>query len=827
MRSYTRRVAVFVGVVLWTACAASLAAAQGPDTRGLYVPPAGGFIHDPAETPVVLEFGATPLALVQKALDAARLANPDTPIVLTLTGTYTVTDVPLTLTSRTSLVLYGSITAGAGVSATSLIAVAGQREVGIAGGVLDGRGADLAGIRVDASAKINIDAVTVRNTGRDGIFLSGQGNDVWNSGSAITRCEVAGARGSGITIAAITQALVIDNFVRNSTRAGIQVSAAHSSIVNNVALANDVGIIVDANDALVSDNGLRSNRGGGLQLKSTSAGAAVLRNAVIDNAIAGIDAGGANHLIYANQLANPVDLIDRAAGNWIVARGTPLQAPVSRYFYPPTIDNRHTDPIMNGRTRVDLAIDASASPVISGVQQAYDAARQQHPDAVIVLTLTGEFTLDGSPLLLQSRTALILDGAINVPAANRATEAIRGGNPSEFISISGGTLDLGGPSREGIFFPSTTMAYVDGVRVQRGGQRDVRAGKGMIHLARGGGYAILRGNTIDTSGGRCIWTQNTNTRFVALDNYSTNCNQDGVDFDSSTRNSVALSNISVDNVRYGVFIEQSAAFNKAYGNVATTRGLPGIPGRGMNVYNNATGSGVRGVTDKNTMFANVTDVIANGLRVGSISTATGGVAETRHTFMFNNIVRNIRSDGILFDTEFPRSVQNYFSQTVFENNGRDLRFVPDDNPDPALRATPPEFFNPRSAINLAWRQPVVSSSSAPDSSPQAAVDGLGYTSWVAEDKQLSWLTVDLGSETSFGRVVLRRVPGGVTARVALQVSQDGVTFTSAPGLAREIVMSQDLLVVRFSAVAARFVRVEVRGFTSRPVGFAEVAVHPK
>src|SRR5262249_54905934 len=164
--------------------------ADGPNRKGVYVPPSGGFIHDPAEAPVTLEFGLASLDRVQKALDAARAADPVSPIVLTLTGVYTVTDTPLTLPSRTSLVLYGTLRADEAATAKSLIAIAGQSEVSVAGGLLDGRGLPLAGIRAEGSRKVNIDAVTVINTGLDGIALGGPGNDVWNSGSAITRCEV-------------------------------------------------------------------------------------------------------------------------------------------------------------------------------------------------------------------------------------------------------------------------------------------------------------------------------------------------------------------------------------------------------------------------------------------------------------------------------------------------------------------------------------------------------------------------------------------------------------------------------------------------------------
>lgn len=816
-----RRCAAFFSLVLGFAAFAPTLAAQGPNTHGLYVPPAAAFIHDPSETPVALDFGLTSLAHVQRQLDAARAAHPDAPIVLTLTGTYTVVDTPLTLPSRTSLVLYGTIRADDAATASSLIAIAGQREVAVAGGLLDGHGVNLCGIRAENSGKINIDAVTITNTGQDGIVLTGQGNNAWNSGSAITRSEITGAGGNGITIGSITQAIVLDNFVRASKGAGIQVSAAHSSIVNNVSQENEIGIVAAANDDLISDNELRGNRSGGIRLESSSTGVAVLRNAVVDNFEYGIDLDGNNSLVYANTLHNPIDLIDRAAGNWVVARGIPLQAPLSRYFYPPTIDNRHSEPIMNGRNRTDVAVDSATSPTISSVQQAYNDARQQHPDDVIVLTLTGTFTLDSSALLLQSRTSVILDGTIDVPYASGVSEAIRGASPSEFVSISGGTIQLNGRSREGTYFPSSTMAHVDQVTVRNGGQRDVRAGKGMIHFQSGGGYNILRGNTVDNSGGRCIWTQSSSSRYVVLENYLTNCNQDGVDFDSSTRNSVAIRNMNVDNVRYGVFIEQSDSLNKIYGNYATTRGIPSIPGRAIGVYNNATSGSTRGVTDKNTVFSNVSDVIADGLRVGSISTATGGVAETAHTFMFNNIVRNSRGNGILFDTQFPRSVENYFSQTVLSGNKTDI------NSHPSNGAAPPDFFNPPSAINLVLRQPATASSTAPDSSPDAAVDGLAYTRWIAGDERAPWVTVDLGSTLSFSRVMLKQTAAGVIARIVLQISQDGGSFTDLPGPAREIVMNRDVNNVSFAPVVARFLRIQITEFAGGPIGFEDISVHPK
>lgn len=823
MRHSKSRRAIFLGVafLIILSSASSLAVAQGPNRSGLYAPPANNFILDPSESRVALDLGSLPLCEVQRQLDQTRAANPDSPIALTLTGIYKVSDTPLTLPSKTSLVLYGTIEAAQNATASTLIAISGQSQVAVAGGLLEGNGAKLSGITVQNSTKINLDAVTVRDTGLDGIILQGAGNDIWNSGSAITRCEVVNAGGNGITIGSITQALVLDGYVHGNGGAGIQVSAAYSSVVNNVSQDNDVGILVDANDNLISDNRFQGNRSGGLRLAGSSAKTAVARNSALENSVLGIDLDGSNNLLYANDLRNSINLAEHAAGNWVVPiAGMSLQAPLSQYFYPPTIDNRHSEPVMNGRNRFDLTVDASASPTISQAQQAYDTAREQHPDDVIVLTLKGQFTLDDASLLLQSHTAMILDGAITAPSSSKAAQVITAANPSEFISISGGTIELSGRSAEGIFLPSTTMAYIDHVTVKNGGQRDVRAGKGMIHLARGGGYNILHANTVDNSGGRCVWTQNSNARYVVLENYLTNCNQDGVDFDSSTSNGLAIGNTSVDNVRYGVFIEQSDSLNKIYGNTATTRGVPSIPGHAVGIYNNATSSGTRGVTDKNTVFCNSSDVIADGLRVGSIATATGGVAETAHSFLFNNVAKNSRNNGILFDTQFTRSVQNYFSQTVMSGNKTDL------NSQPSNGAAPPEFFNPPSAINLAYHQPTTASSSAPGSSPDAAVDGLAFTSWIAGDEDRSFITVDLGAEVSFQRVMLRPIAGSAVRKIKLQRSDDGVKFTEIPGSDSE---TKRTINITFRPVTARFLRVEIREKKSEdgPAGFEEISAHAK
>lgn len=804
--------AVIVGLCAVTGTAQQ---ANGPRDPGLYVPPSNSYIISPGETPVTLQFGAAQISDIQAQLNAASAANPGSPIVLTLTGDYHVKDAPLSLPSMTSLVLYGTIEALPNATATSLISIAGQTKVAIAGGILDGNFNNLAGIDAEGSTKINIDAVTIRNTGRDGIILSGNGNTVFDSGSAITRCDISGSAANGITVENITQALVLDNFVHGNKGIGVNLASAHTSVTNNDISNNNIGVLSTANNNLVSDNNLNGNQQAGVQLSSTSSGTAIMRNVISNNAVDGIDFDGSDNLVFDNTLNNQVNLTDRSAANYVVAHGTPLSAPTSKYFYPPTIDNQHTDPILNGVNRVDITVN---SEDITAVQTAYNTAVAANPGSFIVLHMNGTFTLDGTaPLTLQSNTAVLLNGTINV--TTKISQVITDTNPASFVSVSGGTIEMNGRGGiTGIYFPSTTMAYIDHVTVINGGVPTKRTSGGMIQLQRGGGYNILYRNTVNESGGRCLWTQYPNTHYVVMENQLSNCNMDAVDFDSSTSNSYAIDNTSLDNFRYGVFIEQSDAYDKIYGNYTTTRDIAHSTGHGIGVYNNATSAGARGVTNGNTAFSNINDTVNNGLRIGSISTATGGVAESANTYFFNNVATNNGGDGILFDTAFSGSVNNYLSQTVLAGNKTDLNQKNTDG------ATPPEFFNPQSAINLALNRPVTASSTASGSAASNAVDGLAFTGWDAGGQPTASLTVDLGSAVTFQRAVVKLLSDDSISLVRLQSSQDGVTFTDIPSSVSRLVSYG---AITFNPVTARYLRIEIFRVFQGPTGLRELAVFPQ
>jgi hypothetical protein len=451
------------------------------------------------------------------------------------------------------------------------------------------------------------------------------------------------------------------------------------------------------------------------------------------------------------------------------------------------------------------------------VQQAYDAAVQENPKNVVVLHLNGAFTVDAAPLTLASNTAVILNGTISNDSTT-AVHLITAKNPVQFISFSGGTVDCGGKVMEPIAFTSPTMANLDQITLQNCGTPN-GTNNGMVHLVGGAGYNIIHANTLNGTAGRGIWTQNPTSRFIVLENHVSNTGADGVDFDSSTSHSVAASNVSVDNRRNGVFVEQSASFDKVYANSATTRGLNASTGRGVNITNNATSASTRNVCDSNVLFSNTSDTIRNGLAVNSGASVAGGVAETAHTFAFNNVIINSTAVGLSINPQFPRSVENYFSQNVLSGNNPDLSLSA------SKGAAPPEFFNPPPAVNLALHQPITASSSASNSSPDAAVDGLSLTSWTAaEPERSSSLTIDLGSEMSFQRVVLKTTVPFALRMVMIQTSEDGITFKDIPGSARIELFQVDN--IRFAPVSARFLRVRIDTLLGGSASYEEVSIQP-
>jgi hypothetical protein len=625
-----------------------------PAPRALYTPAPSACLAVMGEAAVTVTIGDATLADAQMQIDAARGANASAAILVKMSGAYVVTSSPLRLPSQTCLVLTGTLQAGPGATAGALLLISGQSKVSVSGGTYDGAGAPLDGIRVDGSRKVNIDGVTVRNAGHAGIAFAGPGGTVWDGGSALTRCDVAHSA-AGIHVEAATRVLVLDSNVHDNMGPGIDFagSAGFGAIVHNRASSNATGINVDGADNAVTDNVLTGNANG-LVLGPMSANNSCLDNALADNSSAGIQLAGDNNLVYANSFTGgAMPLVAAGTTNSVVPVAGPLAPGANKYFFPPTIANPHTSPIASGKGRTDLTVKGGS---MADVQAQYDAARAAHPDDVIVLHLQGRFTL-GTPFTLSSFTSVLLDGTIDVMATSGPV--IVGTPGVQYLSISGGTLDAHNTPIPGIFLDLGTLAVLDHVAVNNFGVQNPRSGSASIRMGGGSGYSIIRGCHVDVSGGRAIWTENASSRFIVVGNTSSHANMDGIDFDAHTANSLAKDNVCDGNTRSGIFIEEGAAFNKAYGNVFSNTSSHGI-----NIYSNLAGKS----SHQNMAFCNALPGNNNGVRIGAINGNT-----TSDTFLFNNVISNTKGSGLTID---PLGANNYASLNVMSGNNPDFTVDP-------------------------------------------------------------------------------------------------------------------------------------------------------
>ena len=640
------RCAVLCAALMAVLAGERLFAMQGA-VRLLYTSPNMKFVEKTSgEVVVNINDASGSISSLQTAINNARAANPTSVIVIRLTNTtYVVSSAGLVLSSHECLVASGATiqAADAGVTAPLITIASGSTNVSVAGGTLDGNGANIQGIYASAAARVNIDMVVVRNCGLDCILLKGYGNSTYDNEMTVTRCDASGsAAHAGISIQNCTQAVVTDNNCHDSL-AGIYLSCAWATVANNTCAANVTGIdIAGGSDNVVANNTCNNN---GTGIDAGASNNMIVSNSTGTNSTAGINSSGSGNTFVDNLFTagNATNFMSGGSGNHIVAYKTPLNAPGQDYFYPPLIDDQHSAAIVNGMGRTDLVI---ASTTIDAVQNQYDAARAANPNNAIVLHLNGTFTVGASPLTLASNTCVLLNGTIQINSSTTASSAISDNNSPRHVSMSGGIIDGGNlTGNNGIQFSSSAMLQVDNMTLRNFGAANPRVGNSdVIHFDHGSLPYIVTRCTINGGSARGIWLQLSGVKSVMSDNEVSNVNQDGVDCDSSTSGSVVKFNYCHDLVRYGVFFEQSASHNLALGNICNN------DGRDINIYNNSATP--RGDTAFNSIICNAL-LGNNGLRNGS--TGTNTVASS-HNFFFNNTVVNA---SIASETN---GTENYYSQ---------------------------------------------------------------------------------------------------------------------------------------------------------------------
>jgi len=645
MRQF-RRCAVLCAAVLAVFSSERLFATQGA-VRLLYTSPNMQFVERTSgETLVTVNDASGSISSLQSAINSARAAHPTNVIVVRLTNTtYVVSNAGLVLGSHECLGASGATILAANASVTvPLITIAsGSTNVSVAGGTLDGNGANIQGIYAPAAARVNVDKVTVRNCELDCILLKGNGNSTYDNEMTGTRCDASGsAAHAGIRLQNCTQAVATDNNCHDN-QAGIYLSCAWATVANNTCAANVTGIDIAGGSDNVVANNTCNNNGTGIHAGATNN--MIVSNAMGTNSTAGMNSNGGGNTFVDNLFTgeNTLNFMSAGSGNRIVAYKAPVSASGQDYFYPPLIDDQHSSAIVNGMGRTDLTI---GSTTIDNVQNQYDAARVAQPANAIVLHLNGTFTVGAKALQLASNTCVLLNGTIQINASTTASVAIANTNTSRHVSISGGVIDGGNlTGNNGIHYSASAMWQVDSVTLRNFGAANPRVGgSDVIHLDHGSLPYIVTRCTINGGSARGIWLQLSGVKSVMSDNEVSNVNQDGVDCDSSTSGSVVKFNYCHDLVRYGVFFEQSASHNLALGNICNN------DGRDINVYNNSATP--RADTAFNSIICNSL-LGNNGLRNGS--TGTNTVASS-HNFFFNNAAVNA---SILSETN---GTENYYSQ---------------------------------------------------------------------------------------------------------------------------------------------------------------------
>jgi len=685
-----------------------------------YSVPANDFIGEPVgEVLTELNDTSGSVSIVQGLIDAARAANPDAFIRVRLkpNTVYTITGAPLVLGSKMCLSGVGTtLAANAATAAGSLVRITpGSSLVSVDRLTLYGAGKILHGIEAHGASRVNIDRVTVQDTGADGISLQGAGAAVFDNEMTVVRCTVYGVTGAaGIRVRDATQCIVMDNDCHNNAT-GIHLEASeHAAVVNNRLRYNSVaGVrLREAKNSRVASNLCEGNPTGVLTegVASSYGYNFIFRNA-ISSAVTGIVLGQSRDALYGNEfpsgVSTPLGFAARAV-NRVMQTGSAVPAVNQEYFHPPTASAWHSGPVKNGQARADVS---SSATTLSAVQAAYDAARAANPGSVIVLRLASPVIAGDSALTLQSDTCVVIDGTIDLaPGVTAFVATGTAANPLGFISISGGVIDgQNTTGRSGMVFTHCGRILVEDVNLANFGSKATRVENSDVILFAGCKEPCIVDSCVISGGAaRGIWTKGITgsslSGMLFIDNVVSEVNMDGIDFDTATSSSSAFYNLCRNNTRYGIFVEEGAKYVQAVGNTCTGNDI------GINVYSFDVGP-----TERNTFAANTLSANRRGLRFGGADTTPSTGLLTRNNFSFNNRIRN--SDPLSAIDAQDDGSQNYVSQNVLSANAADYGST-----------STAAFFNSPA-----------SSSSGADGAAYVNVDFTAYTDGVLVGQD-GWLT---------------------------------------------------------------------------------------
>ena len=560
--------------------------------------PDGPFVISPTDAVQPMFFGAEDAGRVAESLQDARSEQPDAVLLVEVSGTITVDDVPLRVPSRTCLIFLpgGGVTAADDASAECLVEIVQGEFVSLSTRIgtvaFDGRGKVATGIRVWKSGKVHLDRIAVTGCTKVGLDYTGRGGDRFADSGSITRSRFRDCGSGGIVVREAAQFLCIENRVAQCGEVGVGIESRQGLVAGNTVSGGDEGMRAGGAGLVVTRNSVGGRRVG---LVATDSASGCLFS---ENSFSGgervIELGGSGCALFGNVFSTSFEADDvslraesevsrlqlqiTGEGHTLVAnRNVPLRddsAAEALMFDPPAPErNRKEDVIVAGMGRFDVAVSGEGlDPTpLSRVQKTLDEARKMHPNDVIVATLTGLFIAESGPtgLRLPPNTCIVLDGTITVGDQPSDDESERHRlaqlvlMPSTGVaSIADGILDGRGRTQHVVNAPGAAVVVLEGVTVRRSGYNGITT-KERHHPNR---PMFVRGCRVTENFNRGIWIHVCRS-VHAIANVCNANGADGIDFDAYGRNSTALFNRCAGNRRHGVFVEEpGTADNTIFGN---------------------------------------------------------------------------------------------------------------------------------------------------------------------------------------------------------------------------------------------------------------------
>jgi Periplasmic copper-binding protein (NosD)/Right handed beta helix region/Secretion system C-terminal sorting domain len=624
--------------------------------QSLFTEPKMTFIQKPTEVISDMSFSSgTPIATIQSAIDAKRLAFPTNIIRITISGTFTVTTLPIQLSDRMLLILKNAtIIAASNTTATSLISVNNGHYVTIASvgtSLLDGNNQFVTGVYVTTSGKTHIDKMTIQNCKSGGIYYTGAGAAVYADAGSATRCTITNCTAFGIYYIDSFNFICTDNTIQTSNT-GISVNSNNSAVANNNITGCPTGIYISGISDAVTYNSVQ-NCTSAISIFNSASAALVAYN-IIKNNVTALNLTCGKAMIYKNTLLSNSTAISGSGANTTQLycnsglSSTDATGKSCIYFNPPLIGNQHTDLIKIGKNRVDITITSGS---MTSIRTALNNAHTANPTAVVVCHLNGNFytTAASDSLLVKEDECILLNGTI-ANGSSQTQSVIYFKDSGINSSFSGGTIDgkkLNGYSAL-VYITGSANVVLDSIIVKNS------LGQG-ISKKSSTSPTIIRGCFVDSCMSRNIW-QLASSRLYAFSNISTNAQSDGLDLDAFSTYSVIMNNIFNNNPRDGIFIEEGANSHIVMDNTINYNTGPGISTYNMAVANLHTS---KCLIANNTCTGNSRGIHLNALSLDR---------STSDNVIFNNICNNNTDVGIGGLYSATATENNYIAFNSMQNN---------------------------------------------------------------------------------------------------------------------------------------------------------------